>query len=263
MLFLLYAWVFWMGACIGSFLNVVILRLPSQEHRFLTRRSYCYNCQKILFWQDLVPIFSWFFLKGRCRFCGHPISFRYTLVELSIAVLAFVCAFFAETPLQSLDVFVFCTVLIAIGLIDLDTWIIPLQLPAFITLTGLGFGLVDGMDLFYERVIGFLIGCSFFSVFLIVSSWILRCLKRLKSDENSMGWGDPILIGAIGANLGWFWLSWMILLASLQAICFYFLFSFVRKPLPNDDWVPPQRSLPFGPFLALSAIEISLWNLIQ
>lgn len=262
MAFIIFAWTFVMGACVGSFLNVVIFRLPSSEHSFLTKRSYCYNCHQTLLVRDLLPILSWFYLKGRCRFCHHKISFRYPLVELSIAVLALVCAIFSETPMQGLEIFIFCTVLVAIALIDLDTWMIPLQLPILIMLTGLGFGDAEGLDLFYARLIGLLAGFSFFAIFLVGSTWILRALKRLKADENSMGWGDPILIGAIGANLGWFWLSWMILFASLQGIILYSFFSWTRQPLPDDDWVPPQKSMPFGPFLALSAIEIALWNLI-
>lgn len=262
MLTLIFVWIFWMGACVGSFLNVIILRLPSAEHRFFTRRSYCYNCHQTLLWRDLLPILSWFLLKGKCRFCHHRISFRYPLVEFSIGIVALVCALFTDTPLQGLETFIFCTVLVAIALVDLDTWIIPLQLPILIMLTGLGFGYAQSLDLFYVRLIGLLGGFAFFAIFLVGSTWVLRQLKRLRADENSMGWGDPVLIGAIGANLGWFWLSWMILLASLQGIIVYLLFSFSRKPLPGDDWVPPQSSMPFGPFLALSAIEISLWNLI-
>lgn len=187
---------------------------------------------------------------------------RYSLVELSIAFLALVCALLADTPVQALEIFVFCTVLTAIALIDLDTWTIPLQLPALMTLTGLGFAYTQDLDVLNARLVGLLAGFSFFAVFLVGSTWILRRIKRLKADENSMGWGDPVLIGAIGANLGWFWLSWVVLLASLQGIVVYCLFSFSRKPLPDDDWVPPQKSMPFGPFLALAAIEISLWNLI-
>jgi leader peptidase (prepilin peptidase)/N-methyltransferase len=254
--------IFGMGACIGSFLNVVVLRLPSSEHRFLTQRSYCYNCHKTLFWRDMIPILSWFWLKGRCRFCHHRFSMRYALVELSIALLALTCALFAATPVQALEIFVFCAILIAIALIDLDTWTIPLQLPILITLTGLGFAYGQDLELLNARLIGLLAGFAFFAAFLIGSTWILRRIKRLKADENSMGWGDPVLIGAIGANLGWFWISWVVLLASLQGIILYCLVSFSRKPLPDDDWVPPPKAMPFGPFLALAAIEISLWNLI-
>ncbi|MEI6806049.1 MAG: prepilin peptidase [Myxococcaceae bacterium] len=262
MVVLILAFVFIIGACLGSFLNVVILRLPSFEHHFLTTRSYCYNCRQTLWVRDLLPIFSWFFLKGRCRFCHHQFSLRYPLVELSIAVLAVVCAVFSDTPIQGFEIFFLCTILIAVGLIDLDTWIIPLQLPILITLSGLGFGYVQSLSLFYDRLIGLMAGFIFFAVFLLVSTWILRAIKRLQADENSMGWGDPILIGAIGANIGWFWLSWMILLASFQGIVLYVIFSFKKQPFQGDDWVPPQRSMPFGPFLALAAIEITLWNLI-
>ncbi len=139
---------------------------------------------------------------------------------------------------------------------------IPLQLPAIMTVAGLFLGYFQSGYLFGDRLIGMAAGLTFFSVFLLTSTWILRALKRLKADEYAMGWGDPILIGAIGAGLGWRPLPIMILLASLQGILMYSLFTWTRKPLPEDDWVPPQKSMPFGPFLALSAIEISMWNLI-
>ena len=174
MVFLIFAWAFLMGACVGSFLNVVILRLPSDEHSFFTKRSYCYNCHQTLYWRDMVPIFSWFILKGKCRFCHHRISFRYPLVELFIATLALLCAVFAESPVQGLEIFIFCTVLVAVGLIDLDTWMIPLQLPILVTLTGLGFGYAQGMDVFYSRLIGFVAGFAFFALFLLGSTWVLR-----------------------------------------------------------------------------------------
>ncbi|MEI6791002.1 MAG: prepilin peptidase [Myxococcaceae bacterium] len=252
---LILTWIFITGACIGSFINVVILRLQSSEHSFLTKRSYCYNCRKTLLWRDMVPILSWFYLKGRCRYCHHRFSYRYSLIELSVGILALLC-------MDSPQIFIFCTMLLAIGLIDLDTWMIPLQLPAIITATGLLFGYRESLDLFYARLIGCLVGFAFFALFLLASTWILRRLKRLGPDEHSMGWGDPILIAAIGANLGWFWLPWMVLLASLQGIILYCLFSFKRAPQADDDWVPPQMSLPFGPFLALASVEICIFNML-
>src|SRR3989338_3707640 len=164
MFLLFYTCLFITGACIGSFINVVILRLGSPEHDFLTARSYCYNCRQKLLWCDMVPVLSWFYLRGRCRHCHHRFSFRYCLVELFVGILAVLCA-------QHLEIFIFCTVLIAIGLIDLDTWMIPLQLPVLIVLTGLSFGYWQSLELFYERLVGLLAGFIFFAVFLVLSTW--------------------------------------------------------------------------------------------
>lgn len=259
---LFYSWIFISGTCIGSFLNVLILRLGSTEHNFLSPRSHCYHCHRTILWRDLVPILSWFYLRGRCRHCQHRFSFRYVLVELGIGILALFCAAYANTALQGAEIFIFCALLVATGLIDLDTWMIPLQLPAIMILTGLGFGYFQSLELFEERLIGLFAGFIFFAVFLVLSTWILRHLKRLESDQNSMGWGDPILIAGIGANLGWFFLPWMVFLASLQGIVIYLIFSSEILSSGHKTWIPPARSMPFGPFLALSAIEISLYNMI-
>lgn len=253
---------FILGACIGSFINVVVLRLQSSEHNFWTYRSYCYNCRRTLLWRDMIPIFSWFLLKGRCRYCHHRFSGRYALVEFSVAGLALFCAFFSQTPLEGFEIFFFCTVLLAIGLIDLDTWMIPLALPLLIACVGLGLGYWQDWEIFYARFIGMVVGLAFFAAFLVISTAILRWSGRLKPDESAMGWGDPILISAIGANLGWFWLSWVILLASIQGIIVYFLYSLKRMPQADDSWIPPQKSMPFGSFLALAAVEISLISMI-
>ncbi len=258
MLFLVFLW----GACIGSFLNVVILRLQSEQHSFWTKRSYCFHCHKTIEWRDLVPIFSWIWLKGRCRFCHARISPRYALVEIVTGCLVSVSWLYAPDLLSMADVFVFCALLLAIGLIDLDTWLIPVPLLLILVLTSLGFGFLHGEAQFLNRLLGLLLGFGTLGLFLLLSTWILRRLGRIEAGEYAMGWGDPVLLGGIGAGLGWLSLSFVVTLASIQAVLLYGFFSWARKPLPDDKWVPPQHSMPFGPFLALAGVELSLYYLL-
>lgn len=250
-------WVLVTGACLGSFLNVVILRLPSDEHTFLTKRSYCYTCRKQLRWSDLIPIFSWFFLRGKCRFCESKIAVRYVLVELWGMLLAGLCFVFASSLGLGLESFVVCMILTAIALIDLDAWVIPVQLVLSLAVVGLGFGYFWGLQVLQERLIGMFSSFLFFAAFLLFSTWILRLTGRLKKDENSMGWGDPILIAGIGATLPWMMLPVVVFLGSAQGVIAYFLFSL------RPNWDAPERSMPLGTFLSIAAVEIILYNLIS
>jgi leader peptidase (prepilin peptidase)/N-methyltransferase len=184
------------------------------------------------------------------------------LVEIATGCLAAACWLYAPDWLNMADVFVFCALLLAIGLIDLDTWLIPVPLLVILIVVGLGFGFLHGETELLERLIGFLLGFGVLALFLLISSWILRRLRRLGPDEYAMGWGDPVLLGGIGAGLGWLSLSFVVTLASVQAVLLYGFFSWARKPLPDDKWVPPDRSMPFGPFLALAGVELSLYYLL-
>ncbi|MBL4818582.1 MAG: prepilin peptidase [Deltaproteobacteria bacterium] len=256
-------WVFVFGLSIGSFLNVLILRLQSNEHSIWTKRSYCFHCRKTIWWRDLVPVLSWFWLRRRCRSCKARISARYPLVEIFVGFLAVFGWWFAPNLSQAFDFFIFCALALVIGLIDLESWLIPVPLLILMTLFGLGFGYAEGYWIFESRLIGALLGFGFLAVFMLISTWILRLTGRLKADESAMGFGDPLLMGAIGAYLGWLWLPFVLTLGSLQAVIAYGLISWVRKPIEGDDWAPPDKSMPFGPFLTLAAIEISIFILIQ
>ena len=151
--FLLYAFVFIFGSCIGSFLNVVIYRMPNKIS-IADGRSFCPNCKSFIKNYDLIPIISFFVLKRKCRNCGQKISWRYPLVEAFVglvAVIIFIHYFFTAKALLA---FAFCAVLVAVSFIEYDKNKVPLSL--IITLlpfTALSYFVFDNFSLI-SRIIG-------------------------------------------------------------------------------------------------------------
>lgn len=151
----LYIYMFVLGTCIASFINVVIYRVPL-EISVAKGRSFCPQCQKTLKPYDMIPVLSWFILKGKCRFCGEPISFRYPAIEFIGGVLAVLCFSRYGIDGMTLISFLFSMILLAICMIDYDIMIIPnglvicCLLVALISIPVLDVSLLD-------RVIGFFI----------------------------------------------------------------------------------------------------------
>jgi leader peptidase (prepilin peptidase)/N-methyltransferase len=248
------------GACIGSFINVVVYRIPNPNESFWTTRSYCFTCRKPIASYDLIPILSWLILRGRCRNCQAKFSWRYPLVEFGVAALALTLYWKLGLSIELLEWFIFCATLIAIGLIDLDTWLVPSVPPIFLMVTGLAFGYYHTATLWNARTFGLLFGYGLLAAVVLIGTWAFRRSGRLQAGETAMGWGDPMIFGAIGAYLGILELTTTLLLSSIQALVLYGFFTWTRQAPEGDDWTPPTRALPFGPFLALAAIEQVLWN---
>ncbi len=258
---------FIIGTIVGSFLGVVILRFPLVGMSILWPRSHCMSCKCSIAYYDLIPIVSWFVLGGRCRYCKTSISGRLPFIELVMG--GFALALWLQFGFQwvTLELFIFIAILIAIAFIDIDTWLIPLSLPVFLIVTGLVFGGISSWqnDSSYQsvqfgaRVLGSVFGFSFFAAFLIASTWVLRRLGRLKSDEFAMGWGDPWLLAGIGAYVGILGLPYVILLACIQGIIAFLIIKPQITPT-KDGWQPPAQAIFFGPFLALAGLEVALWG---
>lgn len=255
---MIYFFMFFLGTLLGSFLNVVILRLPYEKKSIVWPRSHCVRCKKNIAVYDLIPIFSWFVLRGKCRNCQVKISWRYPFIEAIIGLVSLSLWINFGFSWHGLELFVFIWILIAVAFIDIDTWLIPLSLPASLVVTGLFFA--DKND-WNGRVLGALVGFLFFAIFLLFSTWMLRKLKRLKSNEFAMGWGDPCLLAGIGAYVGILNLSYVVLFASLQGII---AFAIIKQKATDkslvDGWKPPSNAIVYGPFLALAGIEVLLWG---
>ena len=252
--------IFLFGSSIGSFLNVVIARLPHPDLSLLGFRSCCLSCRTPIAPYDLIPVLSWFILGGRCRKCAQPISFRYAFVEILMGLFACVVVLQNGLSITSLESFIFISILIAVTFIDLDTWLIPLPLPILLCVSGLAFAF-QNPTLFFERLIGMIGGFLFFASFLVVSTWILRSTGRLSLEETAMGWGDPFLIAGIGAHIGYAQLPLMILLACLQGILIFGVCALFGQNIfeaEEGEWKPPKQALPMGPFLALAGIELTI-----
>ncbi|HTO95661.1 MAG TPA: prepilin peptidase [Myxococcales bacterium] len=263
-------WVFVAGAVVGSFLNVVIARVPKGQS-IVSPGSRCPRCGNPIAWFDNIPILSWLLLRARCRKCGLAISARYPLVELLSGFLAVAVVRHQGATWSALFYFLFAAALLALSYIDLDSWLLPHQ----ITWPLLGVGLVSPLwnpALTYaEAGIGAAAG---FAAFAAVALFGEKVLKR-----DTMGWGDVWLLAAIGAWLGWPALLPVILLSAVQGVAVGTILLATRRepdpapppppqPAADEEWVPPRHAVPYGPFLALAAMEylffgdrlVSRWN---
>jgi leader peptidase (prepilin peptidase)/N-methyltransferase len=260
------AWVALLGGVVGSFLNVVIARLPAGES-VVHPRSRCPRCRRPIAWYDNLPVLSWLLLRGRCRGCGLPISARYPLVELALAGAALLCWQRHGISAVALAELAFAAVLVALAAIDLDTWLLPnaLTWPLLgLGLLGAGLGLTPAPSpgaAGLGAVLGFLV----FGAIWAAGEWVLH--------KETMGFGDVWLLAGLGAWFGPLALLPLILLASSQgAVVGLALLALGKgqpgpeagaKPAPgqaegagdDDGWVPPRHALPFGPFLVAGALE--------
>lgn len=188
-LFLLYLFVFVFGCCIGSFLNVLVYRVPNHIS-FVKGRSFCPNCHAPIKNRDLIPILSFLFLRGKCRGCGQRISPRYPLVEAFAGLLAALCFWRFDFTIQALVAFAFCAILLTVALIDHDTMTIPNGLIIALMVPALCCVFLFPSVGLLARVIGF------FAV-----SLPMLLLNLLIPD--CFGGGDIKLMAVCGFALGW------------------------------------------------------------
>lgn len=195
------------GAAVGSFLNVVIYRLPAGES-VVTPRSHC-RCGAQIAWYDNIPIISWFLLRGRCRHCGQRFSFRYPMVELFTGLLFLGFWLVGGWPV-GLAWMVFGGLMIPAAMIDLDTMEIPdtFSIGGFVIgvvascivpeLHGAGdsgYFIIDAVRGVTASLLGAFVGSG-------IVLWVALCAESLLRRE-AMGFGDVKLMGAIGAFCGW------------------------------------------------------------
>ncbi len=235
---------FILGACIGSFLNVVIYRIPAGES-IVSPGSRCPGCGAAIRWYQNIPILSWVALRGRCGACGISISVRYPLVEALTGAL-FVLVF-AAFGFQSATVvyWIFVAALVAITFIDLDHQIIP----DVISLPGIPAGFVASFFVpwisWSDSLLGIVLGGG--SLYLVAAGY------ELLTKKEGMGGGDIKLLAMIGAFLGWQAVLPVIFLSSLIG-------SLVGVPLMLIKKADGRLAIPFGPFLALGAVIYLLWG---
>lgn len=237
---LVMAIIFIFGMCIGSFLNVCIYRLPSSKSIINPSRSVCPHCNAAIQFYDNIPVFSFLWLKGRCRHCHAPISFRYPIVELMTGIVATNVFFMFGLTLEGLVYFIFISSLLVITFIDIDHKIIP----DVITLPGIPAGLAASLFLstitFKAAILGVLIGGGS----LLLVAWTYHLITR----KEGMGGGDIKLLGMIGAFIGWKGVIFTIFTASVAGTFVGMIFMLLKgKNL--------KFAIPFGPFLSIGAIS--------
>ena len=232
-----------LGLVIGSFLNVVIARLPKGES-IVSPRSRCPKCRKPIRPWDNVPVVSWFVLRGRCRDCGKKISWRYPLIEASAGILLCLVAIRAEHPALLVPHAAFVLALLAIAWIDLDTRTIPDAL----TIPGVGLGLAA--SLFGPPGLGpALLGAAVGGT----SLWLVGYAYERSTGVPGMGGGDVKLAAMMGAFLGMGGVFGAIFLASLLGS----VFGAALIALGRGS---RRTAIPFGTFLAPSAIVLLLYG---
>lgn len=232
--------VFMFGMCIGSFLNVCIYRLPSSTSIINPSRSFCPQCNSAIQFYDNIPVFSYLWLKGRCRQCKTPISLRYPVIELMTGIIAVDILFMFGLTLEGVVYFVFISSLLVVTFIDIDHKIIP----DVITLPGIPIGLGASFVLpamtFKSSLLGFLAGGGS----LLLVAWTYSFITR----KEGMGGGDIKLLGMIGAFIGWKGIIFTIFAASLSG-------TFVGIIVMLLKGKNLKFAIPFGPFLSIGAMS--------
>ena len=264
--------VFIISLMVGSFLNVVIYRLPVMMERSwkaeiaeytvlenqaspLTGRpkeppfnlvkpdSTCPKCQhKIRVWEN-IPLISWLLLKGKCSQCKNPISSRYPLVELATGLLSTLVAWHFGFGLAGLAAVLATWLLIAMTFIDLDTMLLPDQLTLSLLWLGLLLSIESPFVSSQDALIGAAVG--------YLSLWSLYWAFKLLTGKEGMGYGDFKLLAAIGAWVGWQHLPVVILLSS-------FVGAVVGVSLLAIQGKDKDQPIPFGPYLAAAGWHKSI-----
>lgn len=229
------------GLAVGSFLNVVIWRVPRGES-VVRPPSHCPACDAQIAPRDNVPVLSWVLLRGRCRACGAPISARYPLVELGTAALWVAMALRFGLAWELPAYLVLVSALLALSMIDLDTFLLPNKIVyplcfVLVALLGGAAGLDGTPDAYVRALLGGLAALGFFLVVHLIA-------------PRGMGFGDVKLSLALGVALGW--ISWGTVFLGL--FLGFLLGAVVGVVLIATKVASRRDHVPFGPFLAAGTV---------
>ena len=231
----------WLGLAVGSFLNVVIHRLPRQSS-VVTPSSRCPGCGYELRWFDNIPVLSWLLLRGRCRKCSAPISIRYPIVEILTMIVFLVHWWvFGWTVLMAVRLLFACA-LIALFAIDLEHHLLPDR----ITLPGIAVGLILSIIVppgVVDSILGILVGGGVL--------WAIGEAYYRYSGQEGMGGGDVKMLAMVGAFLGWKLVLITLVLSSVMGSAIGLLVIAIKRG-------GMKYALPYGTFLALGALAASL-----
>lgn len=255
-----------LGLCIGSFLNVVIHRLPRMmEHDWQTQcaelrneaiepgerlnlatpRSRCPACGHQISALENIPVISYLWLRGRCAGCRQAISTRYPLIEAFTGLLSAYLAWHFGLSWQAAGALCLAWALIALAFIDFDTQLLPDSITLPLLWLGLFFNLFGAFADLRSAVVGAMAG--------YLSLWSVYWLFKLATGKEGMGYGDFKLLAALGAWLGWQMLPAIILLSSLVGAAVGIGLILLARHGRN---VP----IPFGPYLAAAGLIALLWG---
>jgi len=258
----------WMliGLVVGSFLNVVIHRMPlmlqretdnfiaverdepaphAGHYNLVFPRSACPACGHTLSALENIPLISWMWLRGRCRYCRAPISARYPLVELLASLLSGWVVWRLGSDIGGLAALLLVWTMLALAMIDLDTQFLPDDLTLPLLWAGLLFNLTGTFTPLADAVIGAAAG------YLVL--WLVYWGYRWVTGKEGMGYGDFKLLAALGAWLGWTMLPFIVLLSSALGAVVGVMMILLRDHQRD-------KPIPFGPFLALAGLIALLYG---
>jgi leader peptidase (prepilin peptidase)/N-methyltransferase len=228
------------GAVVGSFLNVVILRLPKEDASIAFPGSHCPHCKQPLTWRENIPIVSFLLLRGKCRTCRAPIALQYPMVEAAMAMLTVLLLQRFGLTFELLYYFLFCAALLVIIFIDIHHQIIPdrISLPGIVL--GVIGSLIGNAITWQQSTLGVVLGGGV----LYAVAWAYYMMTQ----REGMGGGDIKLLAMIGAFLGWQSLPYVIFASSLAG-------SLIGGIVMLKQRRGGQTRIPYGPFLALAALS--------
>lgn len=241
--------VFIYGIVLGSFLNVCILRIPREES-IVTAPSHCFSCNHKLSWKDLIPVFSYVFLKGKCRYCGAKVSMRYPLIEVLTGMLLTLTYIRYGFSFHFIKYSILILFLIVIAMIDYDTT----DVYSSVIYTGIFIGVVFfiGEKVIYSQsplnyILGAIIG------FVIIGG---ICLLT-----GGMGEGDIEIAALCGVYLGWKMEIYFILLSFIIGGTIAAVLIFTKKK-KKTDYIPLGPSLALGAYMVILLGENVVFKLI-
>jgi leader peptidase (prepilin peptidase)/N-methyltransferase len=226
-----------LGAMIGSFLNVCILRWGAEPKESIVRPgSHCPRCGRGLAWYENIPVLSWMLLRARCRGCGKPISIIYPLIELATAGIWAYMVWRHGLALEAFRGAVFGTILLGIAMTDARQYIIPDEFTWGGLVIGLLFSLAGGLPALGTALLGAAVGFGLLWLVGLVGTWALK--------KDAMGGGDIKMMAMVGAFLGWQGVLLTIFLGALAG-------SLIFVPL---QLAGQKKLVPFGIFLSIGAV---------
>ncbi len=234
-----------LGLAVGSFVNVLIWRLPREES-ILRPASRCPKCENALKWYHNIPVFSWLLLRGKCGFCRAPIRWVYPAVELICGGL-FVGFFARYGPtVSTLAFWYLAATLIAVLFIDWEFQIIPNELTYSALAVGLGASFFTHHITWSQSLLGAAVGFGGFLGLAYLGSWLFK--------KDSLGGGDIKLAAAMGAYLG----VWKILLVFILSAAIGLVLAVIGMFFSAS--LRKHHTIPFGPSLALAALLAGFWG---
>ena len=222
------------GLCFGSFLNVCILRLP-RDQSLLRPRSTCPQCKQPIAWRDNIPVFSWLWLRGKCRWCHKPISLQYPVIEALVGVLFGAAVLGYGLTLQALSAAVFGTILLGIAITDARHYLIPDEYTWSGLVVGLLVALGGGVPGFLEALLGAAAGFGLLWAVAQAGAWVFK--------EEAMGGGDIKMMAMVGSFVGWRGVLLTVFAGAALGSLIFVPLSLKKK----------KRLVPFGVFLAVGA----------